>query len=62
MKILQVSPYKYPAKGSAGAERYVERLCRGLVKLGHEVFLLCKEGSALNFERSEYCSFFSKRY
>lgn len=45
MIILQKCEYRFPAKGSAGAERIVERLCRGLQKLGHKVYLYGKEGS-----------------
>jgi glycosyltransferase involved in cell wall biosynthesis len=48
MIICQYSPYLYPAKASAGAERYCEALCRGLVKLGHKVYLYGKEGSQTN--------------
>lgn len=46
MIILQKCEYQFPAKGSAGAERIVERLCKGLQKLGHKVYLYGKEGSA----------------
>jgi glycosyltransferase involved in cell wall biosynthesis len=51
MKIAQVCDYKFPAKGSAGSERIVERLCRGFVKLGHEVTLVAKEGSTVNIDK-----------
>lgn len=37
--------YEFPAKGSAGSERIVERLCRGFVKLGHKVYLKGKPNS-----------------
>jgi hypothetical protein len=47
MKIGLICDYKFPAKGSAGSERIVERLARGFVKLGHEVTLCAKEGSTL---------------
>ena len=36
---------KFPACGSMGSERVVERLCRGFVKLGHKVYLRGKPGS-----------------
>jgi glycosyltransferase involved in cell wall biosynthesis len=46
MNIVQsCSHYQFPAKGSAGAERIVERLCRGFVKLGHKVYLHGAKGS-----------------
>ena len=45
MNIVQTCNYKFPATGSAGAERIIERLCRGLTKLGHKVSLLGKPGS-----------------
>lgn len=46
MNIVQsCSHYQFPAKGSAGAERIVERVSRGLVKLGHKVYLLGAKGS-----------------
>jgi hypothetical protein len=45
MNILLYSEYLYPAKGSAGSERVVERLCRGFKKLGHKVYLNAKKGS-----------------
>lgn len=45
MNIVQYCEYQFPAKGSAGSERIVERLCRGLTKLGHKVYLYCKPGS-----------------
>lgn len=48
MNILQRCEYKFPAKGSAGAERVVERLCRGLTKLGHKVYLWGNEGSIID--------------
>lgn len=45
MNILLYSNYLYPAKASAGAERVVERLCRGFKKLGHKVYLHAYKGS-----------------
>jgi len=45
MNILLHSAYLYPAKASAGAERVVERLCRGFKKLGHKVYLHAYKGS-----------------
>lgn len=47
MKIALVCDYKFPAHGSAGTERIVERLLRGFTKLGHETTLVCKQGSTL---------------
>lgn len=49
MKIIQRCDYAFPAKGSAGAERLVESLCKGLKQLGHDVVLWCKPGSKLDF-------------
>lgn len=49
MKIVQRCDYRFPARGSAGAERLVESLTRGLLELGHEVVLWCKPGSALDY-------------
>lgn len=49
MNILQMCDhYQFPARGSAGAERIVERVSRGLVKLGHKVYLLGAKGSITN--------------
>lgn len=45
MNILFDCWYEFPARGSAGSERIVERLCRGFVKLGHKVYLRGKPGS-----------------
>ncbi len=45
MNILMDSWYQFPARGSAGAERIVERFCRGMVKLNHKVYLKAKPGS-----------------
>jgi glycosyltransferase involved in cell wall biosynthesis len=49
MRIIQRCDYQFPAHGSAGAERLVESLCRGLRSLGHDVVLWCKPGSKLDF-------------
>lgn len=49
MRIVQRCDYQFPARGSAGAERLVESLCKGLRDLGHEVVLWCKPGSKLDF-------------
>jgi glycosyltransferase involved in cell wall biosynthesis len=47
MKIVQWCNNTFPAKGNMGAERVVERTCRGLTKLGHKVWLCAKPGSIL---------------
>lgn len=39
MKICQIHPYKAPARDSMGAERVVESLTKGLLKLGHQVVM-----------------------
>jgi glycosyltransferase involved in cell wall biosynthesis len=49
MRIVQRCDYRFPAYGSAGAERLVESLCKGLRSLGHEVVLWSKPGSKLDF-------------
>lgn len=49
MKILQWCDNVFPAKGNMGAERVVERTCRGLQKLGHTVYLKAKPESKLDW-------------
>ena len=49
MKILQWCDNIFPAKGNMGAERVVERTCRGLQKLGHSVWLKAKPESKLDW-------------
>lgn len=48
MNILMDCYAKFPACGSMGSERVVERLCRGFSKLGHKVYLRGKPGSTTN--------------
>lgn len=45
MKILQVMNYTAPAKGNMGAERMMERLSKGLIQLGHKVYLKANPSS-----------------
>lgn len=47
LNIVQWCNNTFPAKGNMGAERVVERTCRGLAKLGHKVWLCAKPASTL---------------
>jgi glycosyltransferase involved in cell wall biosynthesis len=50
VNILLYSDYQYPAKGSCGSERVVERLARGFIKLGHKVYLSCYPNSTTDIK------------
>ncbi len=47
MKLLMAHGYMLSGSGS---NVYVQNLCRGLVKVGHDVHLLCREPEPLRYD------------
>lgn len=52
MKVVHVFPTDFPVRGYGGTERICVWLSKALAEMGHEVTLLCNEGSRLPFAKT----------
>lgn len=52
MKITHVIPARFPVAGYGGTERVCFWLAKAQAELGHEVTVICEEGSSLPFART----------